>query len=135
MTTPAAAPRPVPVHVASSDVHLGQAAAAAPITEVSVYRTIQLTASEPAQEIMAASDKRLIAWVTAIDADIIISDNKSDVQAGRGSYIPCVIPAATKPNLAAPYPVRDCRVIYAAAVVAPTGTNILRVSVTAVYRD
>jgi hypothetical protein len=127
-------PQPIPVHVTGSDVQLGAAAAAGPKVR-SVYRTIHLTKDDACQEIMAASDDRICAYVVAIDADVYLSDNKGDAQAGTGSYIPCVIPAATKPNLAAPYPVYDNRVVYAAAAVTPTGSNVVRVSVTAVYRD
>jgi hypothetical protein len=143
MTTPAAEPRPIPVHVASVAAELGLAAAAsspspspaaAPSTRA-VYRTVTLTAVDPVQEIMAASDDRIIAWLVVIEADVVLADNKSDAAAGRGAYIPCVTPAATKPNLAAPYPVQDNRVAYVGPVATITGTNIIRVSVQAVYRS
>lgn len=144
MTTPAAEPQPIPVHLASVAAELGLTAAASSPSSPSspsssstrsVYRTINLTSLDPVQEIMAASDERIIAWLVAVDADIFISDNKSDAGAGRGSYIPCVTPTATKPNLASPYPVQDNRVIYAGPVAAIAGGAVLRVSVTAVYRD
>jgi hypothetical protein len=219
MTTPAAEPRPIPIHVASVAAELGLAAAASspgpgsPASVRTVYRTVQLTAAEPAQELMAASDERLGALVMPLDADIVIGDNRADVAAGRGSYLPCLagsisgvytpglaapafpgsasaienpygfpvqvvitggtISAVTingqlvgggagtyyvpaygsisvtwsaqpswtwfaaprQPVLLAPFPVRDNRVIYAAAAVTPTGSNILRVTVTAVYRN
>lgn len=127
-------PRPIPVHVTSSAPGALPGAAGA-TTYRTVYRTVKLTNAEPCQEIMAASDDRVIAWVVAVDADIYLSDNRGDAQAGTGTYVPCVIPAATKPSLQSPYPVQDYRVVYAAAVVTPTGTNVTRVSVSAVYRD
>lgn len=127
-------PRPIPVHVTSSEPGALGPAAAAPKTR-SVYRTIYLKASDACQEIMAASDDRICAYVVAVDADIFLSENKGDAQAGTGTYLPCAIPAATKPSLQSPYPVYDNRVVYAAAVVTPTGSNTVRVSVTAVYRD
>lgn len=83
---------------------------------------------------MAASDDRIIAYVVVVDADVFLSDNKSDAAAARGSYVPCVTPAAGKPNLAAPYPVQDNRVIYAGPVVALAGANVIRISVNAIYR-
>lgn len=144
MTTPSE-PRPIPVHLASVAPELGElgryapAAAAsppssAPSSRRAVYRTVTLTAAEPVQELMAASDDRICAYVVVVDADVIISDNKSDAAAGRGAYVPCVTPTATKPNLAAPYPVEDNRVVYAGPVVALAGANVIRVSVNAVYR-
>lgn len=137
---PDVAPVPVPVHVASIGAELGGRLAAASSSSSSpttrtVYRTVTLTASDPAQELMAASDDRLGARVIVIDADVFISDNKSDAAAGRGAYIPCVIPAATKPNLSAPVLIDDRRVIYAAPAVALAGTNVIRITVIAAYRD
>lgn len=130
-----AAPRSIPVHLASVEpgVDVGQAADGGPGVET-IFRTVTLNANDPAQEIMGASDSRIIAWVMAIDADIYLADKQSDAANGHGAYIPCVIPAATKPSLNGPYPVRDHRTIYAAPVVTLTGAGTLRVSVTAVYR-
>lgn len=140
---PDVAPVPIPVHVASIGAELGGhlAAAARPASSPSspttrtVYRTVTLTAQDPAQELMAASDKRLGAQIIVIDADVFISDNKSDATAGRGAYIPCVTPAATKPSMAAPVPIDDRRVIFAGPVAAITGTNVIRIAVIAAYRD
>lgn len=136
-------PRPIPVHVASVGAELGGhlAAAARPASSAgspttrTVYRTVTLTAADPAQEIMAASDDRVSADLIVIDADVVIGDNKSDVARGTGAYIPSVTPAATKPNLAAPVRLSDRRVVYAAPVVALAGAAVLRVTVIAVYRD
>jgi len=140
---PDVAPVPVPVHVASIGAELGAGLAAAarsgsspssPTTRT-VYRTVTLTAADPAQELMAASDDRIGAQIIVIDADVFIGDNKSDVARGTGAYIPCVIPNATKPNLAAPVPINDRRVIYAAPVTALVGSATLRIAVIATYRD
>lgn len=136
-------PRPVPVHVASIGAELGGhlAAAARPAsspgspTTRTVYRTVTLTAADPAQEIMAASDDRLSAQIIVLEADVIIGDNKSDVARGTGAYIPCVTPTATKPSLAAPVRIKDRRVVYAAPVVALISPAVVRVTVIAVYRD
>lgn len=136
-----AAPVPVPVHVASIGAELGGrlAAASSPSssspTTRTVYRTVTLTAADPAQELMAASDARLGALIIVVDADVFVSDNKSDVAAGRGAYVPCVTPAAAKPNLAAPLPINDRRVIYAAPAAALAGANVIRITVIAAYRD
>jgi hypothetical protein len=65
----------------------------------------------------------------------VLSDNKSDAAGGRGAYVPCVTPAATKPSLQAPLVVRDRRVAYVAPVVALVGSAVARVTVIAVYRD
>lgn len=124
---------PVPVHLTGSEIQLG-GQGAAPSCK-SVYRTVTLTVDDPAQEIMGASDNREIAQVIAVDADIYINDNLSDVKAGKGAYIPCVTPSSAKPNLNGPVPVQDYRVIYAAPVTTLTGSNVARVTVISVYRD
>lgn len=131
---PDVAPVPVPVHVASVAPDAGQLAAAAPTCRT-VYRTVTLTADDQSQAIMGASDKREIAWVVAIEADIYISDNESDAAAGTGAYVPCVTPSSSAPSLSAPYPVKDYRPVYVAAAVALTGSDVIHVSVSAVYRE
>ena len=135
----AAAAVPVPVHVvsyaaaAASAVSSASSASSAAIR--TVYRTVTLTVADPVQELWSASDARLEAYVMAIDADIALADNKSDAAAGRGAYVPCLIPAATKPSLQTALCVRDRRAAYAAPQVALAGSAVLRVSVLAVYRD
>lgn len=139
-----AGPVSIPVHVESISTDLGAELSgrlamsgrpAMPPNVRTVYRTVTLTALDQAQELMAASDDRLGAQLIVIDADILISENKSDVAGGHGAYIPSVTPAAGKPNLAAPVLLSDRRVIYAAPAVALTGTNVLRVTVIAAYRS
>lgn len=135
-----AAPVPIPVHVESMSPEIrGRLAPAGrlimPVSNRTVYRTVTLTAADPAQELMAVSDDRLGAQVIVIDADVFISENKSDAAAGRGAYIPCAIPAATKPSLSAPVLINDRRVIYAAPVVALAGASVIRITVIAAYRD
>lgn len=134
------APVSIPVHVASIGAELSGRLAqstrpAMPVSTRTVYRTVTLTASDPAQELMAASDERLGAQVIVIDADVFISENKSDAAGGHGAYIPCVIPAATKPNLTAPVLLNDRRVIYAAPVVPLAGASVIRITVIAAYRS
>lgn len=126
------APVPVPVHVAS--VAAGAGLGSRPRC-YSVYHTATLIASDEVQDILPASDKRVKAWILAVDADIWIGPNQSDIAAGAGAYIPCVVPAATKPNLATWTPVDDYRVIYAAPVSTLSGSNKARVSVIAVYEE
>lgn len=138
-----AAPVPVPVHVVSvarSELDYSAAAASSASSASSakvrtVYRTVTLTAAEPSQELWAASDDRLEAYVVAVDVDVFIADNRSDAAAGRGAYLPCVVPAATKPSLQSPVCIRDRRAAYAAPVVALVSPATARVSVIAVYRD
>lgn len=139
-----AAPVSIPVHVESISTDLGAELSgrlaksgrpAMPPNVRTVYRTVTLTAQDQAQELMAASDDRLGAQVIVVDADIFIGENKSDVAAGRGAYIPCAIPAATKPSLSAPVLINDRRVIYAAPVVALAGASVIRITVIAAYRS
>lgn len=141
--TDQAAPVPVPVHVVSvarAELDYGGAAAAAASSASSaairtVYRTVTLTQLDPAQELWAASDARLEAYIMAVDVDVTLADNKSDAAAGRGAYIPCVVPAATKPSLQSPLCVRDRRAAYVAPVVGLVSPAVARVTVLAVYRD
>ena len=135
-----AAPVPVPVHIAGIAAELagGLAAAAQPASSPvfrTVYRTVTLTAADPAQELWAASDARLEAYVMAVDVDVFIADNKSDAARGNGSYIPSVVPAATKPSLQSPLPIRDRRAAYAAPVIGLVSPAVARVSVIAIYKE
>jgi hypothetical protein len=129
-----AAPMPVPVHVASIGAGIGPIAPAGPPGYRGVYHTVTLTAGEGAQQLMPASRTREIAWVTAIDADIWLGDNLSDVAAGRGAYVPCVTPSTGKPSLGGPFPVEDYGPVFAGVVTALAGANIVRVSVVAYHR-
>lgn len=127
------APVPVPVHITgmAAGVKLGTARP----QRHSVYHTATLIASDPAQDILPASDHRVKAWILAIDADIWIGPNQSDVAVGAGAYVPCVVPTATKPNLNAWTPIDDYRAIYAAPVSTLNGSSKARVSVIAIYEE
>lgn len=133
-------PRPVPVHVASigADVSSRIAAGGAPGTKLAgyrgVYHTVTLTAGEGAQAVLPASTTREIAWLLAIDADVWVNDNLSDVSAGRGAYVPCVTPSAGKPNLGGPFPIEDAGPVFAGVVTALGGSSTARVSVVSYHR-
>jgi hypothetical protein len=136
----AAAAVPVPVHITGIAAELGRGLAAAASSASSpvfraVYRTVTLTAADPVQELWAVSDDRLEAYIMAIDVDVTLADNRSDALAGRGAYVPSVIPAATKPSLQSPLPVRDRRAAFAAPVVALISPAVARITVLAYYRD
>jgi hypothetical protein len=132
----AAAAVPVPVHVVSYAAAAAAAASSASSAVFrTVYRTVTLTAADPVQELWAVSDARLEAYIMAIDVDVTLADNRSDALAGRGAYVPSVIPAATKPSLQSPLPIRDRRAAFAAPVVALVSPAVARVSVIAFYKD
>lgn len=100
----------------------------------STFHTVTLTADEFAQEILPASDNRVIARVQPYETDIVISDNKADAKAGFGAVIPRAATATTTP-----YPVQHNGPVYAGSVSATgvpglSSPSICRVAVTAVYR-
>lgn len=136
---PDVAPVPVPVHVASIGAELAAAMApgsppAPAAVRRAVYHTVTLTAVEGAQPVLNASNDREIAWVTAIDADVVLSDSLADAKSSNGAYLPCVTPAAGKPNLGGPFPVEDNGPVFAGVATALAGTATARISVVAVYR-
>lgn len=95
------------------------------------FHTVTLTADEPNQELLPASDNRVIARIQPYETDVILSDNKSDSAKGAGTVVP-------KANTT-PYPVEHNGPVYvcsvsAAGVPGLTALNICRVAVTAVYR-
>ncbi|HEY1699195.1 MAG TPA: hypothetical protein VGG75_05690 [Trebonia sp.] len=114
----------VRVHLTGSDIPVGTAPAAPKGTR-SVFQTITLTADDPAQPILPASDSRKGALVQALDADITVALSLANAAAGVGT----VVPTANT----APYPVSHDAAVYAAAVL--TGTDTARVAVTAVYEE
>lgn len=114
----------VRVHVAGSDVPLG-APAPPKRTRRTVFLTVTLTADDPAQPVLPASDGRIRALVQALDADITLAATQGNAASLTGT----VVPAANT----APYPVEHDGAVYAGAGV--TGTDTARVAVTAVYED
>lgn len=95
-----------------------------------VYQTVILQPPDKgvgaAEEILPASPLREIAWIQPLDDDIVISDNKSDAESGRGTTIP-------KTNTA-PYPVQDSGAVYAWAASGSLAGASSRISVSTVYR-
>lgn len=119
---------PVPMHLASVDPSVSLPAGRPPAHACrTIFRTVRLTAADPAQEITGAAEDREILYVQALDDDITLSTRQSDAQAGVGAIVP-------KINTA-PYPVRHDGVIFAGASTFTGAGGVSRVSVTAVYRS
>jgi hypothetical protein len=127
---PAIEPIQVIAHIKSSDVSLD---GAAPRLRTS-YETFVLTANDPAQCILPEDDRRVCAYVQAIDNDIVLGPTKAvvnnpvntvaNVPQPNGAYVP-------KANTA-PYPVYDSNAVYAGITI--TASNS-RVTVVATYRE
>ena len=117
--------KPIGVHVTGSDVPIGAAGGG---KHRAVYQTVRLTSSEPAAPVLPQSDRRIIAFVQALDDDLIISGNQSDASNGAGA----TVPAAN----GSPWPVLDSGAVYAYAATYSGGSGTYsRVSVTAIYRS
>lgn len=117
---------PVPMHLVSvgPDVELGGGKQPSRACE-SVYRLVRLQASDPVQELLPASEDREIAYVLALDDDIVINTKMGDAQNGAGMVIQHTNPV--------PYPIRHDGVLYAASqTFSSNGSS--RISVSAVYR-
>lgn len=88
-----------------------------------VFQTITITADEPAQELLPASDDRKIVYVQALDDDVVISGNRSEAAFGAGTIV-------RKTNTQ-PWPVQESGPVYVAV---PTfGAATSRVTLAAVY--
>lgn len=118
-------PQPVPVHVVSAAVPL-TAKTPAPPEYYTVYNTVELTADDPAENILPASPDRVGALVQALDDDIVITGNLAQARDARGTVVPMANTA--------PYPVTDTGPVYAGVVTALSGTGTARVAVSATYR-
>lgn len=118
---------PVPMHLASIEPGIELGGGKEPYRACeSVYRLVRLQASDPVQEILPASEDREIAYVLALDDDIVINTKMGDAQNGAGMLIQHTNPV--------PYPIRHDGVLYASAqTFSGAGANS-RVSVSAVYR-
>lgn len=94
-----------------------------------VYQTVILQPPSAGnlggEEILPASPARLIAWILAIDDDIFVSDNRSDAEASKGSFVPKALSAWT--------PIQDSGAVYAFAPTMAGASS--RVSVMTVYRS
>jgi hypothetical protein len=122
--------RAVSVHIASSDVPLGGGGARQAVTSYrpnfrTVYQTVTLTADDPCQPILPASDARDSAFLFVLDQTIVISGRQSDAAAGTG---------ATILQGAGGWIVFDRGAVYAACL-SLTGTETARVTVQALYDD
>lgn len=125
---------PVKVHIASAEagVQLGGTAEATQKGCRAVYQTVTLTANDPVQPILPADPSREIAYVQALDNDIVIAGTRgiagSAVNTTAGAPPDgTVVPKANT----VPYPVHDNGAVFAG--VTTTGSNS-RVSVAAYYR-
>jgi hypothetical protein len=112
---------PVRVHLASSDVPMGQQRR----KRRTVYQTVLLQAADQCQPILPVSDLRKAAFVIGVDQAIVIGGNQSDVAQLVGSTIPQSVA----------WPVEDGGQVYAAPTPALTGNTTARVTVMAVYED
>lgn len=125
---------PVKVHVASADpgVQLG-AAKASPGTCRAVYQTVVLTANDPVQDILPADPDREVAYVQALDNDIVIASTKGVAGSAVNTVASAPNPDGTLvPKInTAPWPVHDSGAVFAGAT---TTASSSRVSVAAYYR-
>jgi hypothetical protein len=95
-----------------------------------VYQTVILSPAATigvggAEEILPASSLRVVAMIQPLDDDIVVSDNMSDANSGRGATIP-------KTNTA-PWPIQGSGAVYAWVAGNMAGAQS-RISVSAVYR-
>jgi len=123
MTYPPSSDMPPLVHVKVVDQPK-------PAPEVirATYRTVTLQVDPEgdvaSSELLPPSDRRVCAYVQALDDDIIISGNESDAKQGAGMVIPA--------NNLAPWPIYDQGMLYVAC--RAIGGTTARVSVCASYR-
>jgi hypothetical protein len=110
----------VPVHLVSAEPGVMPGAPAAPRKrKTGLYQTVLFVAGEAAQNILPKADDRVIAFVIALDQDMIIANSKGDAAAGIGSVIP--------QNVA--WPVDDDEAVFAAPYPLVTGSTTARLSV------
>lgn len=115
---------PPVVHVKVVD----QPPAPPPDTIRAVYRLITLTVDPEgnvaSSELLPVSNRRICAYVQALDDDVIVANNESDAKAGAGLVI-----VATNRG---PWPIYDQGQLYVAC--RAIGGTQARVSVSASYR-
>jgi hypothetical protein len=122
---------PVRVHVVSTEV------AAAPKRRKqkrTVCNTAVLTSTEPVQEILPKSDKRVVAFVQALDNDVVIVTSISQGQAKSNTATNVPYPSGTylpKANTA-PLRIDGNDLVYAG--ITTTASNS-RVSIIATYYE
>lgn len=89
------------------------------------YYTVVLQAADGLPEpLLAASDDRVCAYVTAMDDDVVIHGNRNDAQKGAGAII--------AKRLAAPFPLQDSAAVWCAVSGAMAGPTS-RVSVVDIH--
>lgn len=118
-----------PVHITGSDIPLGRK----PRRCVARYETYVLTANDPTMCILPENPDREIAFVQAIDNDIVLGPTKAVVGAAQNTVTSVPNPNGTylpKANTV-PYPVLDSNAVYAGVT---TTSSSSRVSVTDYFR-
>jgi hypothetical protein len=88
-----------------------------------VYKTLTITQANFGTELLPASDCRVMAWVKALDDDLIVGGLKSDVEKGEGTTL--------AKALTAPWPVQDSTPVWVAAPALAGATS--RIAVTDTY--
>lgn len=110
----------VPVHIASSDVPLHPAPAAAPARRRRglAARSYTLTATDPVQQILPLNSGRVEAWVQPLTNPITIGNSKADAAAGGNAV--ATLPAAGN----VPFPMNTTDPVWATAAVLPTTVSV-----------
>jgi hypothetical protein len=118
--------RVIPVHIASSEIALGGAAVPGGRIPVTIYHpktrteffTVTLTANDPVQAIAPISEDRAYLVVNPVDASIVISDNQAGAALGTGAIV----------SMNSPWMIFSHGVVFAAPLIALTGSSTARVS-------
>lgn len=125
------------VHIASAAPGALPAPAPAPKARRrhrTIFRTAILTPADPVQEILPASDNRVIAWIQPLDAFIVLGRDQGEAGASANT-----VPSVPNPSGALipntnpqPWPVQHGGVVWAG--ITDTSKNC-RIVITAVYED
>lgn len=99
MTETAAGYEPISVHV------VGDSSRTNRMRYRTVYHTVKLTADDPAQEILPDSEARVVAFVQALDDDLVLADSQGNAARGYGTVL-------AKAN-GSPWPVMDSAAVFA----------------------
>lgn len=116
--------QPVSIHVASIAKGVQLVAAPSKKRRAVTTRSYILNSTDPVQEILHQSDKRVEAFLTFATNDLTIAKSKADALNGGNG-------AAVLPHVdAVPFPLNTTDAMWAAATVLPT-----TVSVVAIYEQ
>jgi len=131
--TPTANDLPVSVHIASADPGALPPGAKHAHRSRGMYQTFVLTAADPAQCILPEDENREIAYIKALDNDIMIGPSAGVVGAAVNTVASVPNPNGTlvQKSDTAPYPVHDNGAVYAG--ITTTGSSS-RVTVAAYYK-